>query len=142
MADNSDVLAAIQAMSKKFDNLKQEIDELKRERSSCRGSRRSSSPSESRSRSPCRKSPSRSKRGSESRETPRRRESSDLHSWASRMEDGEENADHRRYDSEEEGDAGAADLVEISEETHRFLTATCTRSVPNETRRRIPHFNV
>ena len=51
------------------------------------------------------------------------------------MEDGEENADHRRYNSKEEGDVGVADLVEVSEETHRFLTATCTQSVLNETRR-------
>ena len=53
------------------------------------------------------------------------------------MEDGKENADHRRYDLEEEGDTGAADLVEVSEETHGFLTATCMQSVPNETRSRV-----
>ena len=42
------------------------------------------------------------------------------------------------YDSDEEdaGGGDAGDLVEVSEETSKILTASCTRSVPNEARKR------
>ena len=69
IADNVDVLVAIAAISKKFDTLKEGIEDLKRERSSRRGSERTLSPHRLWSRSPRRKSPAGSKHGSASRDS-------------------------------------------------------------------------
>ena len=127
----SNVLEAIQDLVRKFDDLKEDVETLKRDRE------RSSRPSRSRSRSPHRESPS-SGHGSAKHGTPRSRESTSSSSWASRMEEEEANVHHDRQDSDEEGDGtwGGPDLVEVSEWTGKFLTNACTRSVSNEARRR------
>ena len=85
MADNADVLAAIEAISKKFDTFKEDIEDLKREQSSRRRSERTLSPHRLWSGSPRRKSPAGSMCGSASRDSSRSRDS-----WASKMETEEE----------------------------------------------------
>ena len=75
MADNADVLAAIEAMGNKFNTLKEDIEELKWVRSSRRGSEKTLSPHRPRSRNPRHKSPAGSKRGSVSRDSPQSRDS-------------------------------------------------------------------
>ena len=125
------MLEAIQAIAKKFDDLKEDVEMLKRDR----GLRPRSS--RSRSRSPRRKSLSPSRLGSESRGNPRGLDSAGHRSWWSRMEE-EESDNHQRHDSDEEMERalGGPDLREVSEETHKLLTSACTRSVSNEARRR------
>lgn len=51
--------------------------------------------------------------------------------------DEEEEEEERRRDAGSGDEATSEDLVEVSEKTHKLLTSACTRSVPNETRRRL-----
>ena len=118
-------------------------------RSRSRHSRSRSRHSRSRSRTPRnrRASPSHcrhSRRRARSR-TPRSRSRHGLpRSWASRMElDEEESPNYRSrpsFDASDEEDTPGSgtgpELCDVSEETHTFLTDCCTRSVPNEIRKR------
>ena len=116
-----EVLATIRDMSSKFDALKEDVDKIRRGRSRSRhssrsGRSRSSTTSYSRRSSPRTRSRSRSRQLS-----PRRsRSRSPL--------------DTRAVDSD---DTAGGDLLTVSQETGHLLTSVCTRSVSNETRKRI-----
>ena len=129
MSEDS-VLHAIKASSRKFDDLKEDVEMLKRDRE------RSSRPSRSRLRSSRLNSPPRSRHGSESRGTPRSLDAAGHRSWGSRMDD--EESDYQRHDSDEEIEwtLGGPDMRKVLEEMRGFLTRACSRSVSNEARRR------
>lgn len=125
------VLAAVQDIARRFDELKEEVEELKRERSSHERTPEpghSSTPRD-RSRSPHHQ---RIDRSSFSSARP---------SWASRMDvNPEELPDYSaevQFDASEMGGEDIAELTEVSDETHQLLTTVCTRSVSNEKRKRI-----
>ena len=123
-----EVLAEIRSVSSKVDDLTMDINALKRKERERERRWRTPSPSRSRSRSPHR---------SLSRERSQR-SLGEGHSrlWADRNP--EEKADYfatLNFSDEEDGVEGSQ-VVEVSEETHRLLTTSCTRSVSNETRKR------
>ena len=125
------MLEAIQAISRKFDDLKEDVEMLKRDRE------QSSRPSRSRLRSPHRISSALSRHGSESRGTPRSQDPAGHRSWASRMDE-EDSDNYQCHDSDEdmERTLGGPDVREVSEDTRRLLTRAYSRSVGNEARRR------
>ena len=108
------VLKAIEEMSQKFDALKEDVDYLKhdRERNSCDWADQDPGHQRSRSRSPIRQDPPRSS-GSKSLEACRQ-QAHQRRSWPS--ED----------PCEEEEAMDKADLMEVSDETHSFLSSACT----------------
>ena len=117
-----EILSEVRSMNEKFEALREEVDVLKENKD------------RERSRSPRRKTPP-ARRES----PPPRRESKAAEatkkSWADT--DPSERADYSlAVHFSDEDDPVESDLVEVSEETRALLTTSCTRSVPNETRRR------
>ena len=120
-----EILSEVRSMNEKFEALREEVDVLRENKD------------RERSRSPRRKTPP-ARRES----PPPRRESRPPHtlrrpkkSWAD--SDPSERADYSlAVHFSDEDDPVESDLVEVSEETRALLTTSCTRSVPNETRRR------
>ena len=108
----SNVLEAIQDLARRFNDLKEDMELLKRDRE------QSSRPSRSWLRSPHHESSS-SGHGSIKHETPQSRESIGSPSWAPRMEEEAANEHHDCHDSDEESDGmwGGPDLVKVSEWT-------------------------
>jgi flagellum-specific peptidoglycan hydrolase FlgJ len=106
---------------------------------SARGTRKSAEPRRPRKRTRDRTSSSSSPSRSptpKSSTGPKRRKSPPKKSWADVDPDTKADYSARINFSDEEDGPDSSQLVEVSEQTRRLLTVSCTRSVPNETRKR------
>ncbi len=115
-----EVLSKLTEMQNQFKDLRKEVDDLK------------TAPEEDRSRS---RSPRRLFTDDTDGRTPESSRTSTP--WCDR--DPAEKIDysaHITFSDEEEG-GGSEQLVEVSEQTEKLLKGSCTRSVPNESRRKI-----
>ena len=122
-----ELVKQVSLMNEKFDSLRQDVDSLKEEQSRAR------------SRSPVRKStaPVRRAVGLSSASYS---EAATRRDWADR--DPSETIDYNtpiQFSDEDEGDGDQ--LVEVSDETRKLLTDSCTRCVTNESRKKVrSHF--
>ena len=121
-----EVLKAVQGMNEKFDSLREDVDSLMSKRD--------------RSRSPLRNLPAPVRRTESGRPASYADAARRDQDWGDR--DPSETVDFSVpvgfSDEEEEGGRDPIDqLVEVSEETGKLLKDSCTRSVPNEVRRRV-----
>lgn len=116
-----EILTAVSGINEKFDSLRHDVDALMEEK-------------RTRSRSPIRKSPASARRASGSS----RSYADATRDWADR--DPSEKVDYTTpivfSDEDETGDDSSEQLVDVSEETGKLLTDSCTRSVTNESRKR------
>jgi len=149
---NGEIASILKDLSAKFDALRDDVDRLKGERRRSGGSGSQPDEPSRRSRSRSRRnarddvSTSRSRSRSERREwshTSRRRdESDDGRNWGRRMEASSDEENDRLsaiYKSQPQFGPDSDDdqeLIEVSEETAKFLQEKCTQGVPNEARLR------